>query len=160
MERWYEPCIKSYGKSNWTTGNPDSKWRNSKAVWTIKNPPALPLQWNGKTGGFLNFFMKFRQNRQTALLHKITKAPKPLISTVSVNMVAGRALSSQPPGCEAGKGCFTALLRLIITKISWNIKRFHAAETNVPHEIIHKHQISTACALKCWKGKQDGRTFP
>lgn len=83
-----------------------------------KNPPALPLQWNGKTGGFLNFFIKFRQNRQPALLYRITKAPKPLISTVSVNMVAGRDLSSRPPGCEAGKGCFAASLRLIITKTS------------------------------------------
>ena len=38
----------------------------------------MPLQWNGKTGGFLNFFMKFRQNRQVVLLAKMTKAPKPL----------------------------------------------------------------------------------
>ena len=38
----------------------------------------MPLRWNGKTGGFLNFFMKFRQIRQDALLYKITKAPKPL----------------------------------------------------------------------------------
>ena len=76
------------------------------------------FQRNGKTGGFLNFFIKFRQNRQPALLYKITKAPKPLLSTVSVNMVAGRDLSSRPPGCEAGKGCFAASLRLIITKTS------------------------------------------
>ena len=38
----------------------------------------MPLRENGKTGGFLNFFMKFWQNSQGCKLYKMTKAPKPL----------------------------------------------------------------------------------
>ena len=49
---------------------------NSDVEW--KNPPVVPLQWNGTTGGFLNFFMKIRQNSQGYKLYKMTKAPKPL----------------------------------------------------------------------------------